>query len=559
MSRPIRYTVHCEPTSHLYHITMRITAFEGPRVEVSLPAWTPGSYLVREYSRHLQNFRCVLPWEKINKNTWHIHVPTTTTEIVIEYSIYGYDLSVRTSHLDTTHGYFNGACLFLMYGPARQQLHELYLVPPNNHWQITTSLRAEADYFVAQTFDELVDSPVEMGTHELHNFMVLDKVHQLAIWGKGNYNSSLLVQDIQHIIETVAALFGGLPYTNYLFILHCGDSYGGLEHKDSTTLLFPRLQFQPTEKYEKFLQLVAHEFFHAWNIKRLRPETLDNFNYNQENYVSVLWFCEGATAYYDELLCYRAGFYNEKRYLNLLSDAITRLENTPGKEVQSLTQSSFDAWIKLYRPDENTNNSSVSYYLKGQIIIWLLDLIIRTHSTHSFDTVFQRLWQNYQQSGGKAYSEADLWRVIEAVAGIDLTDFYKKYLTGTTPIPYQDFLTPFGLQLKLQQDAYPYTGLRLGEDKAIIKFVETNSPAQRSGLAPGDELVALEGYRVTPKNWLELTNLKPAVTVTYFRRDELLESALTFGATRPNRYSLHPMTEATPQQRERYERWLESP
>ncbi len=552
----ITYQIACQPLTHLFNITMRI---QDPVAQVTLmlPVWTPGSYLVREYSRHLQEFSCEYSWQKVNKNTWQIEVPTETAELVVTYKIYAYELSVRTSHLDQTHGYFNCACVCLLYAPAREQFHRLELELPYADWQIATSLKQETTTtYRAADYDELIDSPVEMGLHEAHSFVVLEKTHRLVIWGKGNYQVTKIIEDATQIIGTTAQIFGGLPYDEYLFMLHVADSYGGLEHKNSTSLLFPRLQFQPREKYEKFLQLVAHEFFHTWNIKRLRPQTLDHFDYSQENYVSVLWFCEGATAYYDELICLRAGLYDDKRYLHLLSDAITRLETTPGQQIQCLTQSSWDAWIKLYRPDENSVNSSVSYYLRGHLVICLLDLQIRQTTNKTFDDVFRQLWQTYQTSGGQAYGEADLWCTIEQVAGVDLTDFYDRYIAGIEPLPYDKFLGAFGLQLIPHYEKIPYTGIRLDQEKPIIKVVESNSPAQHARLCPGDELVALEDYRITVKNWPDLLHLSAAPRVTFFRRDQLMQTTLNPAPAQPTRYSVTPLPKVTPEQQRLYQAWL---
>ncbi|WP_218079937.1 M61 family metallopeptidase [Anthocerotibacter panamensis] len=558
MESKVTYTVSADPLAHLYTITMRFVPPPGPWVDLMLPVWTPGSYMVREYSRHVQDFTCLLPWTKRNKNTWRIQVPADTAEVTVSYRVYALELTVRTSHLDNTHGYFNGACLFLLCAPWRAVPHDLEILLPHPDWQITTALTQQAgNHFRAVDYDQLVDSPVEMGTHSVHRFEVLDKTHRLAIWGQGNYDIPSMLRDITRIIETTASIFGGLPYPEYLFIVHAADNYGGLEHANSTSLLYPRLNFQPQSKYERFLQLVAHEFFHTWNIKRLRPDTLDSFDYSQENYVSVLWFCEGGTAYYDEFICMRAGFYDDRRYLQLLSEAITRLETTPGKDVQSLTQSSFDAWIKLYRPDENSLNSSISYYLKGQVVMLLLDLFLRARGQGSLDTVFQELWRRYQ-SRGAAYSEVELWAVIEGVAG-DLTGFYKYFIQGTQPLPYNEFLEPFGLHLTSEVEGFPYTGLRLGEDKPVLKAVETGSAAQQAGLCPGDELIALNGLRVTTKNWSDLLKCYAPgtrVVLTCFRRDELRSFELLLGDPQPSRYTLTPLPKLTAQQRTLYQAWL---
>ncbi len=548
----IHYTVSCDPLAHLYTVTMIFQA-EEPGVEVMLPVWTPGSYLVREYSRHIQDFSCNNPWEKIAKNRWRIQT-SVNAQVILTYRVYAHDLSVRTSHLDASHAYINGACIFLLYEPQRDQPHRVTLIPADLNWRVATALTMETDWiYRAENYDILVDSPIEMGIHTRYSFTVLDTLHHLVIWGRGVYSPEQIVADLSQIIRTTAQIFGTLPYPEYLFILHLADTYGGLEHHNCTSLLYPRMNMVGP-KYERFLQLAAHEFFHLWNVKRIRPTTLDQFNYGQENYTSVLWFCEGATAYYDELLCYRCGFYPEDRYLQLLSEAITRLELTPGQTIQSLSSASFDAWIKLYRPDENSLNSTVSYYLKGHMVIWLLDLMLHDQGQGGMDQVMQTLWAR-----GGAYREADLWQTIEAVAGLDLTEFYKKYIQGTDPLPYAMLLEPFGLQLTTHVDRLPYTGLRLQEEKPILRAVETDSPGQKAGLAPGDELVAWDGLRITLKQWPDLILMYPVgtpITVTFFRRDELLTTTLIPAPARVNQYRLVQMEHPTPQQQARYRAWL---
>jgi predicted metalloprotease with PDZ domain len=376
------------PESHLFWVRLQIQEWQSSVLLLNMPVWTPGSYLIREYARHLQNFSArskssqSLRWWKTQKNQWQIET-ADCTEIWVDYQIYAHELSVRTNHLDSTHGYFNGAALFL-YIPDQTDLPiEVSITPPDASWHVSTTLpsKLETDLpftFQAPDFDTLVDSPVEIGTHQLYDFPCLGKPHQLAVWGQGNFDPQQAIPDICKIIETEASLFGGLPYDRYLFLLHLtGQGFGGLEHKNSCSLIYSRFGFRAPDPYHRFLQLVAHEFFHLWNIKRIRPQALEVFDYDRENYTPSLWFSEGTTSYYDLTIPFRAGIYDAKALLSHLSKEITRYLKTPGRLVQSLQESSFDAWIKLYRPDANSSNAQISYYLKGEMVSFLLDLLIR--------------------------------------------------------------------------------------------------------------------------------------------------------------------------------------
>jgi predicted metalloprotease with PDZ domain len=558
-----------QPTNHLFEVTLRVTDWQGEMLPLNMPVWTPGSYMVREYSRHLQDFTAQddlgkpLTWHKTAKNHWWIETPGQNT-IVIQYRIFAHDLTVRTNHLDSTHGYFNGAAIFCYVPGFEQQSIEVAILPPDN-WQVATALPSRSpNHFLAANFDQLVDSPFEIGQHQTLNFEVLGKPHEYAIWGKGNFNPEALVQDTQKIIEVEAALFGGLPYDRYLFILHLtGNGFGGLEHRDSTCLLYDRLSFQKREKYEDFLQLVAHEFFHLWNIKRIRPKGLEQFDYEQENYTPSLWFSEGTTSYYDLLIPFRAGIYNAKTYLKNLSKEITRYLSTPGRKVQPLSESSFDAWIKLYRPDTNTPNAQMSYYLKGEMVTLLLDLAIRLKSSNakSFDDVLRTMWHRFGQPE-VGFLPEELERIIQEIAGFDLTNFFDRYLHGLEDLPFDEYLSGFGLCLQPNiEEAIPYTGLSLKTEqgRTIVKAVESDSPAQQAGICPGDELVAFEGLRLDGGAWGDrLRDYPPGfdLTLTLFHRDVLYECTVMVLPPQATNWSIVPLEQSSALQQKHLAGWL---
>ncbi|GAB1543179.1 PDZ domain-containing protein [Scytonema sp. NUACC21] len=562
-----------QPETHLFEVTLKIAGYPSSILDLKFPVWTPGSYLVREYARHLQDLTAfaqdkALPWQKISKNHWQIET-NGASEVTITYRIFANELTVRTNHLDGSHGYFNGAALFFRIPGWEEFPIEVTVVPPHPDWRVTTALPPvpEKEFcFYASDFDTLVDNPFEIGNHQLYQFDVLGKPHELAIWGKGNFHVQQMIADIKKIVCTEAQMFGGLPYQKYVFLLHLfNQAHGGLEHKNSCSLIYHRFGFRDRDKYERFMQLVAHEFFHLWNVKRIRPQALEVFDYDQENYTPSLWFCEGTTSYYDLLIPLRAGIYDAKSFLSNLSKEITRHESTPGRKVQPLSESSFDAWIKLYRQDANSGNSQISYYLKGELVSLLLDLLIRSHNGNqqSLDDVMVKMWHEF----GKdeiGYTPEQLQEAIESVAGVDLTDFFKRYIDGTEDLPFNEYLEPFGLQLVVETDEEPYLGTKVSSDRGreIIKFVEAGSPAQLAGIDPGDELLAIDGLRVTGNELSErLKDYQPndTIQVTVFHHEELRTLPVILGSPRPSKYQVKPQAKPSPTQKKNFSGWLGTP
>ncbi|MBD2356772.1 M61 family metallopeptidase [Tolypothrix sp. FACHB-123] len=558
------------PETHLFEVTLQLVDYPAATVDLKFPVWTPGSYLVREYAKNIQDFTAFadgkpLHWWKKSKNHWQVD-KGNVSQITVSYRVFANDLSVRTNHLDISHGYFNGAALFFRLPDWEQQPISVTIVPPHPQWQVTTALPAdkqEENTFYAADFDTLVDSPFEIGSHNLYQFDVLGKPHELAIWGQGNIHPQSAIADIQKIIEVEAQMFGGLPYDRYVFLLHLfHQAYGGLEHKNSCSLIYQRFGFRHQDKYERFMQLVAHEFFHLWNVKRIRPQALEVFDYDQENYTPSLWFCEGTTSHYDLLIPLWAGIYDSKSYLNHLSKEISRFLTTPGRKVQPLAESSFDAWIKLYRPDANSANSQISYYLKGAMVSLLLDLLIRAkhRNQRSLNDVMRQMWQQF----GKAeigFTPEQLQAVIESVAGMNLSDFFQRYLHGTEELPFNEYLAPFGLQLLGDADEEPFLGMKVATEhgRETIKFVETGSPAQKAGIDPGDELLAINGIKVTANNLSDrLKDFQPkdTIQVTVFHQDLLRSVNVTLAEPRATRYQVISLNNPEPVQQENLAGWL---
>jgi predicted metalloprotease with PDZ domain len=560
-----------QPESHLLEVTLVVENWQEAVLNLKMPVWTPGSYLVREYAKNLQDFSAEmtdqqqsLPVGKIAKNHWQIET-ASSSKITVRYRVFANELSVRTNHLDATHGYFNGAALFLFIpGFEKQPIQVEIITKPE--WQVTTTLplvSGQANTFEAKDFDILVDSPFEIGSQQIYNFEVLGKPHQLAVWGQGNLNPEKLIEDTQKIIEVEAKLFGGLPYERYLFLLHLtNNSFGGLEHKDSCSLIYSRFGFRAKEKYQRFIQLVAHEFFHLWNVKRIRPKALEKFDYEQENYTTSLWFSEGTTSYYDLQIPLRAGIYDAKTFLENLSKEITQLQLTPGRKVQPLAESSFDAWIKLYRRDANSNNSQISYYLKGEMVSFLLDLLIRSRhgNQRSFDDVMAMMWQSF----GKeeiGFTPQQLQAVIESVAESDLSDFFSRFVDGTEELPFDEYLEPFGLRLNTVEDAVAYLGLivKSENNQEVIKFVDATSTAALAGVDAGDELLAIDGLRVTAdqlSDRLKDYQAGDTIKLSLFHQDELRTLSVTLATPQVIRYQIVLVEQPTPLQQENLAGWL---
>lgn len=595
MSLPqITYTIAMpQPDTHLYAVTIDLVGLSENKIDFVLPSWTPGSYMIREYARHVQEFAAstgttntVLPWRKTAKDTWSVET-SGAEHIQVRYHVYAYELTVRTSHLDGSHGYFNGANVFMFISGRTSEPLALRVVTPEN-WQVTTGLEpATPDQipetpppvtgmrtttFLASDYDELIDCPVECGTHRLFTFTVAAIEHRIAIWGRGNEDVARIVADTRRIVEAQRAMFGGLPYRHYTFILHLATGRGGLEHRNSVTNLVDRWSFRPESAYERFLGLQSHEFFHVWNVKRIRAEPLGPFDYRQETYTRQLWAMEGVTSYYDDLILARAGLITSERYLELLAESILNLQSQPGRALQNLEESSFDAWIKYYRPDENSGNSSVSYYLKGSLVALLLDMAIRqrTENSHALDDVLRYLYATYPITGPGIPETGGYLAAVEAVAGHAdgfYRDFFERYIAGTAELDYDQGLGYAGLRLewgyrKAQHGAPPaWLGLRFKTEggRTLVASIRSDSPAYSAGIYAGDELLALDGWRVNEMLLRDrIAERTPGATVTLsvFRHDALLHIPVTLAEAPYDTLKLVRVNQPDTLQEQIYRSWL---
>lgn len=592
----IRYTVSMpQPETHLFHVEVVVSGLSQPDYDFVMPSWTPGSYLIREFARHVQEFQALdaaggpRSWRKLNKNTWRVE--GGGDGVTLRYKVYANELTVRTSHLDTSHGYFNGANLFVYLDGQRSHQVELRVTPAYADWKVATGLpAAPADYgvgnggsagprpetagalryaFRADDYDHLIDCPVEVSNHRLLRFQVDDIPHRIAVWGHGNEDPERLRADTQAIVQAARDLFGGLPYDDYLFILHLTERRGGgLEHRNSSTNAVSRWSFRKPADYERAIALLAHEFFHTWNVKRILPASFQDFEYRWETYTRLLWVMEGFTTYYELVLLRRAGLISAERVLAILGERILRLLQTPGRHFQSAESASFDAWIKLYRPDENTQNTSVSYYLKGSLIALLLDLEIRAHTDNarSLDDVLVKTYQDYTLHD-RGISDEEFQAVCEEVAGGGLQAFFDDYVRGVAELPFEAYLAKAGLDMTFGYKGDDYgeraagLGVRVKDEdgRTLVQTVFSDGPAYHTDISPGDEIIAIDGYRVgkeTIGDRLGDRQIGERVTVTYFRRDELRAVEITLGQRPYNRLDITPDAEASPERRAIYEVWL---
>src|SRR5215813_894862 len=452
-SSDISFTVAMpKPWTHLLEVEMRVNVPANLNVpnetNVIMPVWTPGSYLIREFARHVQDFAAAdangtaLNWSKIDKNTWRV-ATRGARGWKITYRVYCYELSVRTNEVTSEHAFWNNAAL-LMYPEGSIGKPSTLRVLPANNWKVATGLppvAGQPNTFRAENFDILYDSPVEASNFKQLNFEVRGVPHRVVIDGEGNYDPERMRSAVKQIVETEVAMFGDVPYHDYTFILHLrSNTGGGLEHLNSTALGFRRFNFATEKGWQSFYGLVAHEFFHLWNVKRIRPDALGPFEYSKENYTKLLWVAEGVTDYYNYVMVRRAKLISEREYLDALAKRIQDFQDQPGRLQMSAEEASFNSWIKEYRPDENSVNSSISYYDKGELLGLLLDLEIRrrTKNAKSLDDVMRALYSQFFEKG-RNYTPADFQKTCESMAGGSLEDFFARYVRGREELPYNQF------------------------------------------------------------------------------------------------------------------------
>ncbi|TXT39758.1 MAG: peptidase M61 [Comamonadaceae bacterium] len=516
---PIHYAISVQDIhAHLFQVTLTLPRPAADQL-FSLPVWIPGSYLVREFSKHLQHLQAQqgkrsVALTQLDKCTWQVHCQADKP-VVLSYEVYALDASVRTAWLDSQRGFFNGTSLCLRVHGQEQSPHQLTLNDAGlpEDWQAATALTAQKvtargfGRYLAANYDELVDSPVELGPFWQGEFVAAGIPHRFIVAGAPpSFDGARLLADTQRICEAEIAFWHGsqpvqAPHRHYLFMLSAmHDGYGGLEHSHSTALICRRADLPqtgqaagspPSDGTTTLLGLISHEYFHTWNVKRLRPAEFTRYNYAQENYTELLWFFEGFTSYFDDLLLRRAGLIDSAHYLKLLSKTIHQVQQTPGRLVQSLAQASRDAWVKYYRPDENTANATVSYYSKGSLVALCLDLSLRQGGQTSLDAVMRTLWQRCQ---GGPMTEQDLLEVLAELSGVSFAAQLQDWVHGTAELPLKKLLQQHGISYEEKSASRTeQLGLKLNEHNGLqVKSVLRGSAAEQAGFAAGDEWLGIE-------------------------------------------------------------------
>ena len=574
MTPPLLYRIECaHPGAHLFKITLTIAAPDTVGCRLSLPAWIPGSYMIREFARNIvrnsaHSGRSHQPVKltKLDKHTWQ--AAPCDAPLTVEYEVYAWDLSVRAAHLDETHAFFNGSSVFLCVAGQEQVRHEVEIVrpagPAYTRWHVATALPrggSTAAYgfgrYQAANYDELIDHPVELGTFSRIEFSACGVPHAVVITGQHDCDMARLAADLKRVCETQIRLFHGaratrrdVPFERYVFLtLAVGEGYGGLEHRASTALIcarhdLPHASLKKTsEGYRTFLGLCSHEYFHAWNVKRIRPAAFTPYDLTRENYTRSLWAFEGITSYYDDLMLLRCGLISQSEYLDTLAKTIRSVLRGDGRLKQSVGDSSFDAWIKFYRQDENAPNAVVSYYAKGALVALCLDLLLREGSggRASLDDVMRRLWQHFGTTG-TGVPEGGVEQTALAVSAPGgprlrqrLSTFFADAVDGTGELPLKSLLQSAGFVLKITPAAGPALGVRTAAapDGLKLTHVLDGGGAQAAGLSAGDVVIAIDGVRVTQTS-LEAHLVRKRrgakVQVHAFRRDELIRRDVRLGA-----------------------------
>lgn len=567
----LTYTLRIpDPRSHHVEVELQTEA-TGGAIELWMPAWTPGSYLIREFARNLRDLEAsaadgrALAVRRLDKASFAVDAPEGS-RVRVRWRAYAFELSVRTSFVDADHALINGASVFLAVKGRERGRIELAIEAPQP-WTIATALEPIGERrFTAAGFDALVDGPLLLGSFEVATFAVDSIPHRIALCGGGNADLPRLAADTRRLVETAARMFGGLPYRDYLFVLHTAkDGRGGLEHAGSTVLLFNRFGFTDPKLYEDLLALIAHEHFHAWNVKRLRPAELVAGGLRAEAYTRSLWIAEGVTSYYDELLPCRAGLVTPERFLERLGDEIARYRESPGRLAMSLEEASLTAWTRFYRPDEDTPNSAVSYYQKGALAALLLDLEIRrrTDSRRSLDDVMRAMVERFpEESAG--YATEDFERVASEVAGADLAAFFAHAVRGRGELDLEAALAWVGVALEpcpripapLPRDL---CGLRLRAGQLVVDHVERGSSAERAGISPRDEVVAFGGFRAQAATIADRMREAAGASreIVVFRDDRLVALALEVHAPAPTLKAV--ARDADQGERRRRAAWLGTP
>ncbi len=563
------------PGTHYFEVKIQLKNFDKDHVDFSMPVWTPGSYLIREYAKNIEGFKAMdgvnkkdIKSYKINKNTWRVE-HNKEALVVIRYLVYAFEGSVRMSYLDENHGFIMANTLLMYVEDLRSSSSVLRLNFPDKWKNVSTSLsriEGNSNSFYIPDYDILVDSPIEIGNHDILKFTAAGVPHEVAMYGAASYNKERIKRDLTSIVESATSIFEENPNEKYTFIVHHSDNGGGgLEHLSSTVLGVSRWAYGTEMSYQHFLSLAAHEYFHLWLVKRLKPVEFETLDYNKEVYTDLLWLMEGVTSYFEEKIMHRGGFYSDGKFISNLLSAMAGIRNIPGSQVQSVADASFDAWIKFYRWTENSDNSQISYYDKGMVLGALLDLEIiqGSQGEKSLDNVINQLYYQFYKKKGKGITSKDLQKAAEKASGKDLDNFFNDYIYGTKDLANEKYLHFAGIGLIETNSVINSKSIGInfehGNASLIISGIIHGGSAFENGLNVGDELISIEEYRITPDNFSSIINQYKAgdrITILLSRKGIVLEKELDVRKNESVSYTYEILSNQTKQQEKVYKTWL---
>jgi len=561
-----------KPWTHLVEVEISFENLpaEDSTLELSLPVWRSGRYVLFDFAGGVEQFEAFSPkgerfsWEKTDKSTWRIE--TVEPDVSVRYKVYANEFSSRTRGLNDEHGYVNGSAVF-MYAEKYRRTHVTLQVTPYENWKVTTGLERISDstfLYRAPGYDDLIDCPLEIGTQTDIAFEVENKMHVLSVAGDPHWDTTIVIDGLRRIVQASKEFWGDLPYDRYYFLLHVSpNASGATEHMNSTTIDIQPFSFEEPEGYTRFFSTAAHEFFHTWNVKRLRPKGMDPYNWQHENYYKELWIAEGGTSYGNGIVLLRAGLKTPAEYVAGLAKAAKEDRQRPGNLQQSLSECSFDAWIKFWKGNEQSFNSESEYYGKGANVCLLLDLEIRhrTGNKRSLDDVFRDMYKRFP-FGSRGYTVEDFQKSAETQAEGSLDAFFDNYVRGVHPLPWEKSLLYAGLELTPEDPTEkPSLGITVGDagDMPKITRVVKGSCSYDAGLNVGDELVALNGSKIRARDMdkrIEQMKAGDTVTVTVFRENNLRNFSFSLQNAPTYEYTLQKVKKPSSLQKSIYESWL---
>ncbi len=563
-----------EPSNHYFEVEVSFSGITGEYIDLILPVWRPGRYFILDFPSGVQEFKAStgnmkLNWGKTDKCTWRIETGLRKNEsgtVNVSYWVYANEFNLRTRGLDGEHGFVNGTAVFMYAEKYRNNPLTLEVIPYAG-WRVSTGLKSvngETNKFSAPDYDYLADCPLEIGTQKDFSFNVEGREHVICFFGEANYDIERMKSDFTKIIKRNFEFWGKFPYEKYVFIIHCTpQSGGGTEHINSTVVGVKPQDFENEDSYKNFLRLISHEFFHTWNVKQLKPKGLTPYDYTKENYTEELWIAEGGTSYYDGLMILRTGQYSIEDFFNEITKAVENDRMRPGNKVQSLAESSFDAWVKFWKGNQQSYNAETDYYRKGADVSLILDLEIRNRSENKFslDDIFRRMFETFPL-GVRGYTNEDFMMTCSELCGGSFKEFFDDYVYGTKPIEWEKYLSFAGLDLKgSDSTVVPVVGIAISDTsgRVVINNVLPGSSAEDAGLNAEDEIIALDGvkadYAAVEKKLNEL-KAGEKVEITVFKQNKLKKVTLKLEDRKITKYHLQKITEPSELQKSVFESWL---